>query len=63
MKTLLRFLVRLVFRFRAYDVAVLNTPGPVLLIANHQSMLDWLFLLVTVDDDWKFVASEAASQA
>jgi len=62
MKTLLNLFARLAFRFRAYNTGVLRTPGPVLLIANHQSMLDWLFLLVCVDDDWKFVASEAASR-
>ena len=62
MKKILRILVRLLFRFRAYNEEVLNTQGPVLLIANHQSMLDWLFLFVCVADDWKFVASEVASR-
>ncbi len=62
MKAFLKLFVRLAFRFRAYNTEVLNTPGPVPLISNHQSMLDWLFLLVSVEDDWKFVASEAASR-
>jgi len=58
MKTLLRFLLRLLFGFRAYDEEVLKTPGPVLLLPNHVSWLDWLFLLVCTDKDWKCVVSE-----
>ena len=54
MKTLLRWLVRWLFRFRAYNQDVLTAPGPVLLIPNHQSLIDWLFLGVCLDDDWKF---------
>lgn len=55
MKTLLRFLLRLLFGFRAYNEEVLKTPGPVLLLPNHVSWLDWLFLLVCTDKDWKCV--------
>ena len=58
MKTLLRFLLRLLFGFRAYNEEVLKTPGPVLLLPNHVSWLDWLFLLVCIDKDWKCVVSE-----
>src|ERR1035437_7915739 len=57
MKTLLRFLRRLLFGFRAYNEEVLKTPGPVLLLPNHVSWLDWLFLLVCTDKDWKGVVS------
>lgn len=57
MKTFFQFLVRLLYRFRAYDVEVLKTSGPVLLLPNHISWLDWLFLAVCLDDDWKFVTS------
>ena len=53
MKTFLRPLVRFLFRFRAYNEEVLKTPGPVLLLPNHVSWLDWLFLLVCTDEDWK----------
>jgi acyl-[acyl-carrier-protein]-phospholipid O-acyltransferase/long-chain-fatty-acid--[acyl-carrier-protein] ligase len=53
----LRFLLRLCFRFRAYNFAPLATPGPVLLIPNHVSWLDWLFLGSVLGDDWKFVTS------
>src|ERR1041384_2211501 len=62
MKTFLRFLVRLLFGFRAYNEAVLKTPGPVLLLPNHVSWLDWLFLLVCTDEDWKCVVSEQTAQ-
>jgi len=57
-KTLLRFLLRLLFGFRAYNEEVLKTPGPVLLLPNHVSWLDWLFLLACTDKDWKYVVSE-----
>ena len=62
MKPLLQALVRLLFRFRAYNTEVLDTPGPVLLIPNHVSWLDWLFLVVCLDDDWKFVTSSTTAQ-
>jgi acyl-[acyl-carrier-protein]-phospholipid O-acyltransferase/long-chain-fatty-acid--[acyl-carrier-protein] ligase len=62
MKTLIRFLLRLLFRFRAYNEAALNVPGPVLLIPNHTAMIDWLFLGLCLDDDWKFVVSSVAAQ-
>ena len=44
MKFWFRLLVKLCFRFRAYNEAVLATPGPVLLVPNHVSWFDWLFL-------------------
>src|SRR2546429_8270729 len=62
MKTLLRLWVRWLFRFRAYKEAVLKAPGPVLLIPNHQTLIDWLFLGVCLDEDWRFVVSSVAAQ-
>ena len=62
MKTILRFLVGWLFKFRAFNEEVLKTPGPVLLLPNHVSWLDWLFLLVCTDEDWKCVVSEKAAQ-
>ena len=62
MKTLLRLLVRWLFRFRAYNEAVLNAPGPVLLIPNHQTLIDWLFVGVCLDEDWRFVVSSVAAR-
>jgi acyl-[acyl-carrier-protein]-phospholipid O-acyltransferase/long-chain-fatty-acid--[acyl-carrier-protein] ligase len=62
MKVMLRLLLRWLFRFRAYGEAVLTTPGPVLLIPNHVSWIDWLFVGVCLDDDWKFVVSRATAE-
>jgi acyl-[acyl-carrier-protein]-phospholipid O-acyltransferase/long-chain-fatty-acid--[acyl-carrier-protein] ligase len=62
MKFWLRLLVRRWFRFRAYNVEVLTTPGPVLLVPNHVSWLDWLFLGAVLDDDWKFVTSSTSAE-
>ena len=62
MKTVLRLLLQVLFRFRAYDVNALTTPGPVLLIPDHLSWLDWLFVWVCLDEDWKFVTSSVSAQ-
>jgi len=62
MKACFRFLLRVLFRFRAYDLDALKTPGPVLLVPNHLSWIDWLFLWVCLDEDWKFVSSIISAQ-
>src|SRR5688500_14941143 len=62
MKQLFRLLLRLVFRYRIYNPAVLNAPGPILLLPNHISWLDWLLLWSVLDDDWKFVTSSVTAQ-
>src|SRR4051812_9825044 len=62
MKALLRLLVRVLFGYRAFNEEVLKTPGPVLLIPNHSSWLDWLFMMVLVEDDWKCVVSSVSAQ-
>jgi acyl-[acyl-carrier-protein]-phospholipid O-acyltransferase / long-chain-fatty-acid--[acyl-carrier-protein] ligase len=62
MKRFLRLLVGWLFKFRAYNEDVLTTPGPVLLLPNHVSWLDWLFLLVCTDEDWKCVVSKRTAQ-
>lgn len=62
MKSVLRFLVRLLFRFRAYGTESVQTSGPVLLVPNHVSWLDWLFLYVVLEDDWKFVAATSSAK-
>ncbi len=59
---LLRLLLRLLFRFRVEGAASLRGPGPMLLIPNHVSWLDWLFLLAVLEDDWKFVASSTTAE-
>lgn len=62
MKTVLLWIARLWFRHSATNLESLKTPGPVLLIPNHVSWLDWFFLGVVLEDDWKFVVSSAAAQ-
>jgi acyl-[acyl-carrier-protein]-phospholipid O-acyltransferase/long-chain-fatty-acid--[acyl-carrier-protein] ligase len=62
MRTILRALLRLLFRFQAFNTEVLKTPGPVLLIPNHVCWLDWLFLHAVLDLDWKFVVSNIVAQ-
>ena len=62
MKTVFRFLLQVLFRYRACDLDALKTPGPVLLIPNHLSWIDWLFLWVCLDEDWKFVSSSISAQ-
>lgn len=56
-KTLLRGLVRWWFHFETQGGEVLGTPGPVLLVPNHVSWIDWLFLWIVLDEDWRFVAT------
>jgi 1-acyl-sn-glycerol-3-phosphate acyltransferase len=62
MKTLLRALLRVLFRFRVYNESVLRTPGPVLLVPNHVSLLDWLLLGVCLEKDWRFVVSSVVAE-
>ncbi|MDB6054978.1 MAG: aas [Verrucomicrobiales bacterium] len=63
MKALILFFLKLFYRYEAFGTESLNTKGPVLLIPNHASWLDWLFLGVLLDDDWKFVTSSTTAQA
>lgn len=62
MKTFLRFLLRLLYGFRAFNQAAVNVPGPVLLLPNHVSWWDWLMLGVCLDDDWRFVTSSQTAK-
>ncbi|MBM3838985.1 MAG: AMP-binding protein [Verrucomicrobia bacterium] len=62
MRKLLRFILRLLFGFEAHNTCGLSTPGPVLLIPNHVSWLDWLFVYVSLDTDWKFVTSSTSAE-
>jgi len=63
MKTLIRWVLTWWFRFRAFDAGVLAAKGPVLLVPNHVSWLDWAFLYALLDDDWKFVTSATTAEA
>lgn len=62
LKALFRIVLRLLYGFRAHDTEALKTRGPVLLIPNHVSWLDWLFLWSQLDEDWKFVTSSITAQ-
>ncbi len=63
MITLLRLLAKLCFRFRVFEAEALHGPGPMVLCPNHTSWLDWLFILVCLEDDWKFVASSTTAES
>jgi acyl-[acyl-carrier-protein]-phospholipid O-acyltransferase/long-chain-fatty-acid--[acyl-carrier-protein] ligase len=62
MKRILRWILRLLYRFEAFDEHVLATPGPVLLLPNHVSWWDWLLIGVCLEDDWRFVTSSVVSR-
>src|ERR1700684_2391916 len=62
MKKLILFFLRLLFRFRAENAAVLQTAGPVMLLPNHVSWFDWLFIAVCLDNSWRFVTSKEGAQ-
>ncbi len=62
MRRCLLALLRLLFRFEAHGVEALRTPGPVLLVPNHLSWIDWLFLWVLLEDGWKFATSSTTAQ-
>ncbi len=62
MITFCRWLVRLLYGFRAWNEEVLRTPGPVLLLPNHVSWWDWLLMGVCLEKDWRFVTSSTAAE-
>jgi len=62
MRLLIRLLLWFFHRFRAYNAEVLKTPGPVLLVPNHLTWIDWMFLGVLLEKDWKFVTSRTTAQ-
>jgi acyl-[acyl-carrier-protein]-phospholipid O-acyltransferase/long-chain-fatty-acid--[acyl-carrier-protein] ligase len=61
MKTILRFILRLLFGYRAFNPAALTAPGPLLLLPNHVSWFDWLFVGCCLDEQWRFVVSAEAA--
>lgn len=62
MRRWVRWCLSVCYRFRAYNEAVLRAPGPVLLIPNHSSWLDWLFVGACLEGDWKFVVSRETAE-
>jgi acyl-[acyl-carrier-protein]-phospholipid O-acyltransferase/long-chain-fatty-acid--[acyl-carrier-protein] ligase len=59
---LLYWLVRVLYRFRAFNTKVLTTPGPLLLLPNHVSWWDWIFIGVCLEEDWRFATSSTTAQ-
>ena len=62
MRTILLFILRLLFGFRAENTAVLKTAGPMMLLPNHASWFDWLFVIACLDDSWRVVTSKEGAQ-
>jgi acyl-[acyl-carrier-protein]-phospholipid O-acyltransferase/long-chain-fatty-acid--[acyl-carrier-protein] ligase len=63
MKQILRWLLRLLYRFEAFNEETANAPGPVLLLPNHVSWWDWILIGVCLEDDWKFVTSSVVANS
>ena len=63
MISILHLLLHLFYRFRSTNAEVLASPGPVLLIPNHISWLDWMFLIVCLKGNWKFVTSSTTARS
>ncbi|HTL15903.1 MAG TPA: AMP-binding protein, partial [Patescibacteria group bacterium] len=61
LKSLLRLILRALYGFRTVNESVVKAEGPVLLLANHVSWWDWLFLGVCLDNDWRFVTSSTTA--
>jgi len=57
-----RWVLRLLYGFWADNEPVLKTAGPVLLLPNHVSWWDWLFIGACLDPDWRFVTSSTAAE-
>lgn len=62
MKTLLRALLRWLYGYWCEGLENVQQPGPLVLAPNHVSWLDWLFLGVVLDDEWKFVTSSTTAR-
>jgi acyl-[acyl-carrier-protein]-phospholipid O-acyltransferase/long-chain-fatty-acid--[acyl-carrier-protein] ligase len=58
----IRFVLRVLYGYRAFNEEVLRTKGPMLLLSNHVSWWDWLFLAACVEKDWRLVTSSATSE-
>lgn len=61
LRCLLLLVLKVFYRFSAYNSQVLNTRGPVILVANHLTWIDWLLIGVLLEEDWKFVTSKTTA--
>lgn len=59
----LRLVLRLCFGFRVVNERALQARGPALLVPNHVSWLDALFLAAVLDEDWRFVTSSVTAES
>jgi acyl-[acyl-carrier-protein]-phospholipid O-acyltransferase / long-chain-fatty-acid--[acyl-carrier-protein] ligase len=59
---IVRWLIRSLYGFKAWNEEVLRTPGPVLLLSNHLSWWDWLFIGACLEADWRFVTSSTTAK-
>lgn len=62
MVSLVNFLLRLLFRFKVFGREHVQADGPVLLIPNHVSWLDFIFVGACLDSDWRFVTSSTTAE-
>jgi acyl-[acyl-carrier-protein]-phospholipid O-acyltransferase/long-chain-fatty-acid--[acyl-carrier-protein] ligase len=62
MRTVIRLILRLLFGYRAFNTEALKSPGPLLLLPNHTSWLDWLFVGCCLDRQWRFVVSARGAE-
>lgn len=54
---LMRCVLRVLFRWSSFNAQATRAPGPLLLVPNHLSWIDWLFVGLCLEPDWKFVAA------
>jgi acyl-[acyl-carrier-protein]-phospholipid O-acyltransferase/long-chain-fatty-acid--[acyl-carrier-protein] ligase len=62
-RAVLRMVLRFLYRFEVANAEFLKTPGPVILLPNHVSWLDWLFLFAILDDDWHVITSRSRAKS
>ena len=60
---LLRKIFRLWFGLKVFHEEVLQTPGPLVLAANHVSVWDWFLLYAVLGPEWKFVISRTNDES
>lgn len=56
------YLFRLLYGFKRFGGQDLQAPGPILLIPNHVSWIDFLYVGVCLDSDWRFVTSSVTAE-
>ncbi len=61
LRRFLRLLLVLLHRFRCHGEEHARVPGPVLLVPNHVSWLDFLMVGACLEEDWRFVTSSVAA--